>query len=74
MLGAAKEGTNTEGKNCCPPVGILKHTNFIYIYTMLLLDVLLTDRQHTPWEFMCSLVNKRMNEFCRDARGFCVNV
>ena len=23
-----KEGTNTEGKNCCPPVGMLK---YIYI-------------------------------------------
>jgi len=34
-VGWGKEGTNTEGKNCCPPIGILKHNIYEYIYNVL---------------------------------------
>ena len=37
-VGLGKEGANTEGKNCFPPLGILKYTYtyciHIYIYSV----------------------------------------
>ena len=76
-VGWGKEGTNTEGKNCCPPIGIMKHNidKYIYIYVYIYImfcfskNVLLNDWQHMPWEFKCSLVKKEWVNFAEMLGG-----